>query len=76
MAWRGGALAWRTAQFLSYFWGPMPIMIWVAIAIELVKGIYTGESTHGAALLPTCCSPLSGAQGETGRTLLSSLPCS
>jgi len=26
-------------QFLSYFWGPMPLMIWLAIGIELVKGI-------------------------------------
>ena len=30
-------------MFLSYFWGPMPCMIWVAIIIELVKGIISGE---------------------------------
>ena len=23
--------------FLSYFWGPMPIMIWIAAAVELAK---------------------------------------
>ncbi len=31
--------AFAAAQFLSYFWGPMPVMIWLAITIELVKGI-------------------------------------
>ena len=30
-------------QFLAYLWGPMPIMIWVAIIIELVKSIAVGE---------------------------------
>lgn len=29
--------------FLSYFWGPMPVMIWIAIIIELVKAILIGE---------------------------------
>ena len=29
--------------FLSYFWGPMPCMIWIAIIIELAKAIITGE---------------------------------
>jgi len=23
-------------QFLGYFWGPMPVMIWIAIIIELI----------------------------------------
>ena len=26
-------------KFLSYFWGPMPCMIWLAIIIEFVKGV-------------------------------------
>lgn len=44
MAWwcRSTSPSYLRAQFLSYFWGPMPIMIWVAIIIELIKGIYTG----------------------------------
>ncbi|CAE7942687.1 unnamed protein product, partial [Symbiodinium sp. KB8] len=29
-------------KFLSYFWGPMPIMIWVAIIIEIIKTILNG----------------------------------
>ncbi len=37
--------------FLSYFWGPMPVMIWVAIIIELVKGILTGEGWEDFAVL-------------------------
>eukprot|EP00929_Paragymnodinium_shiwhaense_P000048 TRINITY_DN10016_c0_g1_i1.p1 TRINITY_DN10016_c0_g1~~TRINITY_DN10016_c0_g1_i1.p1 ORF type:complete len:842 (+),score=194.22 TRINITY_DN10016_c0_g1_i1:111-2636(+) len=28
----------RLKEFLKHFWGPMPIMIWTAILIELVKG--------------------------------------
>jgi len=24
-------------KFLSYFWGPMPIMIWVAILVEFIN---------------------------------------
>jgi len=31
-------------MFLSFFWGPMPIMIWVAIIIEFAQGIITGEA--------------------------------
>lgn len=27
-------------KFLSYFWGPMPIMIWIAIFIEILTTIY------------------------------------
>ena len=38
-------------MFLAYFWGPMPIMIWVAIIIELVKGILTGEGWEDFAVL-------------------------
>jgi H+-transporting ATPase len=37
--------------FLSYFWGPMPIMIWVAIIIELVKAILTGEGWEDFGVL-------------------------
>ena len=37
--------------FLSYFWGPMPCMIWVAIIIELAKGILTGEGWEDFAVL-------------------------
>ena len=31
-------------QFLAYFWGPMPCMIWLAVAVEFVKGAL-GAST-------------------------------
>mmetsp|Transcript_14105 Transcript_14105/g.21413 ORF Transcript_14105/g.21413 Transcript_14105/m.21413 type:complete len:945 (+) Transcript_14105:100-2934(+) len=34
-------------KFLSYFWGPMPCMIWLAAAVELVQCV-TGESEHWA----------------------------
>jgi len=30
-------------KFLSYFWGPMPIMIWLACIVELVKAAATTE---------------------------------
>ena len=30
-------------RFLSYFWAPMPIMIWVAALVELIKASSTGE---------------------------------
>lgn len=30
-------------KFLSYFWGPMPIMIWMAVIIELIKAIVKGD---------------------------------
>ena len=37
----------KLLQFLGYLWGPMPIMIWLAIVIELVKAVIflkiTGE---------------------------------
>lgn len=33
-------------KFLSYFWGPMPCMIWVAIIVEFVRTII--ESTSGS----------------------------
>jgi len=29
--------------FLSYFWGPMPIMIWIAALVEVVKAATLGE---------------------------------
>ncbi|CAE7889613.1 H1B, partial [Symbiodinium sp. KB8] len=29
--------------FLSYFWGPTPIMIWAAIVIEVIKAAITGD---------------------------------
>ena len=25
-------------QFLAYFWGPMPCMIWLAVIVEFIKG--------------------------------------
>ena len=34
-------------MFLAYFWGPMPIMIWVAIIIELVKALITRAQEGG-----------------------------
>jgi H+-transporting ATPase len=38
-------------MFLSYFWGPMPVMIWIAIIIELVKGILTGAGWEDFGVL-------------------------
>ena len=38
-------------MFLSYFWGPMPGMIWVAIIVELVKGITIGEGWEDFGVL-------------------------
>lgn len=32
-------------QYLSYFWGPMPIMIWLAAIVELVQALL-GASDH------------------------------
>mmetsp|Transcript_33177 Transcript_33177/g.80589 ORF Transcript_33177/g.80589 Transcript_33177/m.80589 type:complete len:979 (-) Transcript_33177:295-3231(-) len=32
-------------KFLSYFWGPMPIMIWLAAAVTLAQCLY-GKSEH------------------------------
>jgi hypothetical protein len=37
--------------FLSYFTGPMPTMIWVAIIVELVKAILVGEGWEDFAVL-------------------------
>lgn len=39
--------------FLSFFWGPMPIMIWAAIIIELAQAILTGEAWIDFAVLLT-----------------------
>lgn len=33
-------------MFLSYFWGPMPCMIWVAALVELIKGSLGTCSHH------------------------------
>ena len=38
-------------MFLSYFTGPMPTMIWVAIFIELAKAILVGEGWEDFAVL-------------------------
>ena len=38
-------------MFLSYFWGPMPVMIWVAIIVELAKSIVIGEGWIDFAVL-------------------------
>lgn len=38
-------------KFLSYFWGPMPIMIWLAIIIELIKGASTGDGWEDFGVL-------------------------
>lgn len=38
-------------MFLSYFWGPMPIMIWIAIIIELSIAITVGEGWVDFAVL-------------------------
>lgn len=34
-------------EFLAYFWGPMPLMIWVAMLLEFAQAI-TGDSEHWA----------------------------
>jgi H+-transporting ATPase len=34
-------------MFLGYFWGPMPVMIWVAIIIELAKALITRAEEGG-----------------------------
>jgi len=38
-------------QFLGYFWGPMPIMIWIAIIIEVVKAATTGDGWEDFGVL-------------------------
>lgn len=38
-------------KFLSYFWGPMPIMIWAAIAVEVIKGSITGDGWPDVVVL-------------------------
>merc|ERR1719428_630870 len=30
-------------KFLSYYWGPMPIMIWIAIAVELAEACQNSQ---------------------------------
>ena len=38
-------------KFLSYFWGPMPIMIWLAIITEVIKTAITGEGIEDCVVL-------------------------
>ncbi|KAA0168528.1 hypothetical protein FNF31_00408 [Cafeteria roenbergensis] len=38
-------------KFLSYFWGPMPIMIWIAIIIEVIKASITGDGVEDCIVL-------------------------
>lgn len=38
-------------KFLSYFWGPMPIMIWLAIITEVIKTAITGEGIEDCIVL-------------------------
>ena len=40
-------------QFLAYFWGPMPCMIWLAVAVEFIKGVLgeRGARARGAGLV-------------------------
>ena len=42
--------------FLSFFWGPMPCMIWAAIIIELAQGILTGDGARSAATAAAAAS--------------------
>ncbi|RYY32482.1 hypothetical protein EON62_05305 [archaeon] len=37
--------------FLSYFWGPMPVMIWAAALVELIKASITGEGWEDFGVL-------------------------
>ena len=41
----------KLLQFLGYLWGPMPIMIWVAILTEVVKAGFTNEGWEDFAVL-------------------------
>ena len=50
--------------FLSYLWGPMPIMIWAAIIIELAKSIAVGEGWEDFAVLMVL--QFANATGERG----------
>ena len=36
-------------KFMGYFWGPMPIMIWLAIIVELVKACIQPSEGEGWA---------------------------
>lgn len=38
-------------EFLSYFWGPMPVMIWVSILVEVIKTGITGEGAEDIVVL-------------------------
>jgi H+-transporting ATPase len=38
-------------KFLTYFWGPMPVMIWIAIITELIKASITGDGWEDFAVL-------------------------
>jgi H+-transporting ATPase len=38
-------------KFLGYFWGPMPIMIWAAVLIELIKSSISGEGWEDFGVL-------------------------
>jgi len=57
-------------QFLSYLWGPMPIMIWAAIIIEMSKAIATKEGWIDFGV-----SPSSGPLSPISRLLTSNLLC-
>ena len=33
-------------KFLSYFWGPLPIMIWIAMILEMAQALQPGHADH------------------------------
>jgi len=45
-------------QFLAYFWGPMPCMIWLAVAVEFIKGVLGegGRERARARVGANCCA--------------------
>lgn len=52
-------------MFLSYFWGPMPAMIWLAALVELIKGSL-GEAPTRSAAQRNAASWTAGAAGAHG----------
>jgi H+-transporting ATPase len=52
----------KLLMFLGFFWGPMPVMIWAAIIIELIQAVLTGDAWPDFAVL--CC--LQFANGIVG----------
>ena len=41
----------KILMFLSYLWGPMPIAIWIAVIIEIIRAAIAKEDYEGFAVL-------------------------